>query len=131
METISEIFRDADTGDCKVRVCVGLVLGSGLYLPKKFGAVGPSVDVLTAQVAETWERFPRQGLEEIQIFGWQLGAPYEVDDQGETVGSWPQAGTLLLPYHDAFLMPSGELPARYAHLRLMRLWCANTKGTTE
>lgn len=121
---IGEIFRcGEDMGMRKIRIIVGLVLGGDLYTFKKCGCLDPVGDerALSELAEQFWASFPRQGIEEIPIFGWQLGMPFEMDDDGNILGDWPQVGTLILPYSDAFLMSGGDLPEDRRHLHMMNL----------
>ena len=120
---IGEIFQIEGGVERKVRVCVGLVVGSGLYMIKKFGAIDAQGNEwrLELLAADWWKKTPRQGVEEVPVFGWQLGEPFEVGEDGEVLGDWPRLGYLIFPYEDVFLMHGGALPDDRQHLHLLTL----------
>ena len=116
------------TGQLKCRLYVGYVIGSRLYHMHKMGAVHPLIagepdpaDKLIEAARLSYWRISNQGKVRIPVFAYDLGVPVEFDDDGEPIGEWPQIGELVLTYSEKFLMPGGQLPEDYRHLRPVQL----------
>jgi hypothetical protein len=121
-----EIFADASSGKTKYRLCVGFAIGEHLYYMKKFGLIDSEPDVVHPSPKHldacrgTYDHLEATGELAIPIFGYDLGEPYDYDDNGEPIGDWPELGTATIHYHDKFLMPGGTLPEGHTHRRRMR-----------
>jgi hypothetical protein len=135
-----EVFVGA-SGELRCRLVVGYaLLGGELYHVQKLGAVIPMTAAeceqayggdwgayrlaverrLTEKAQQSWLEIPTAGTIEYPLYAWQLGAPYEMDDDEEVVGIWPPIATLTLRYTHVFLMPAGRLPAAEQHRHLWR-----------
>jgi hypothetical protein len=123
-----DIFTSKLASNIKYHICVGYVIGDGLYYMRKFGMLYPKVkdepqpvERIVEAVHRTYDVIPVSAEITIPVFAYTLGAACEYDDDGEPIGYWPQIGRLVLTSTDKLLLPGGKLPQAYEHLRPMQL----------
>jgi hypothetical protein len=121
--SVVDIMMSAYVPQVKYRLCVGYHIPKGLYSMRKFGLVSPRVagevhsqDTLMRACENTYNGIQTSGEITIPIFGYDLGARCEYDDDGEPIGEWPQIGEAKITYTEKFLMKNGGLLPGYNHL---------------
>lgn len=122
-----EIMTDDLAARVKYRLCVGYVIGERLYAMRKFVLaypemvdVEPPLDRLMQMCRRTYDQIEVPGEIIMPIFGYDLGAYCEYDDDGLPIGEWPPIGAAKITYTEKFLMKGGRLPPGYEHLMPMR-----------
>jgi hypothetical protein len=124
--SVVEIMMSAYSPRVKYRLCVGYQISQGLYAMRTFGLIDSQPGLVHPQeqlmraCEHPYHGIPTSGEITIPIFGYDLGARCEYDDDGEPIGEWPHIGEAKITYTEKFLMKGSRWSPGYAHLMPIR-----------